>query len=150
MSDQPRDWDKELAAIDRAMERQPQLPAGAARPEVPSRSAAPVAAPPAGAPLARGAKATAWLRVFLVLLLAGAMPFWPYGRGCGFGLFAYMAAAGVVVLGGAWAAVSTWHRRRPMAHVLALLVTLWGIGLLAAEVLPRVGYARQTVRWACG
>jgi hypothetical protein len=150
MSDQPRDWDKELAAIDRAMERQPQLHAGSARPEAPSQSAAPVAAAPAGAPLARGATATAWLRVLLVLLLAGAMPFWPYGRGCGFGLFAYMAASGVVVLGGVWAAVSTWHRRRPMAHALALLVTLWGIGLVAAEVLPRIGYAKQAVRWACG
>ncbi len=144
MSDQPRDWDKELAEIDRAMARQ-QAPAWgpAAKP-----ATTPAAAPPA--PLGRRATAATWLRLLLALLLAAAMPFWPHGRGCGVGLFAYLAAAGVVVLGGLWAAVATWQTRRPLAHVLALLVTLWGLGLVAAEVLPRVGYAKQMVGWRCG
>jgi hypothetical protein len=152
VTDKPRDWDKELAAIDRAMERLPPAqgptaptPAGA---PVPSRAAAAGSASPPR--LGHRATTTTWLRVLLAVSLALAMPFWPYGRGCGLGLFAYLAAASVVVIGGGWAAVSTWHRRRPMAHVVALLVTLWGIGLLAAEVLPRVGYAKQTVRWVCG
>jgi hypothetical protein len=150
VSEQPRDWDKELADIDRAMARLPQ-------PSGPPAAAGPAAGPAAGAaartpgaPPGHAATTTAWLRVVLVLLLAGAMPFWPYGRDCGFGLFAYMAAGGVVVLGGVWAAVSTWHRRRPVAHILALLVTVWGLALLAAQVLPRVGYAKQAVRWTCG
>jgi len=152
MSDQPRDWDKELAAIDRAIERQPQTQPP---PAVPPGAKLPAASPtptPAlrPAPLGRGATTTAWLRVLLVVVLGAAMPFWPYAKGCGVGLFTYLAAAGVVVLGGIWAAVSTWHRRRPVAHIVALVVTLWGMGLIMAELLPRVGYARQTVRWTCG
>jgi hypothetical protein len=144
MSEQPRNWDKELADIDRAMARQQP------RPEIPASKPAP--SPPAAqaAPLRRGATATTWLRLLLAVLLAVAMPFWPYGHGCGVGLFAYLAAAGVVVLGGVWAAVASWQTRRPLAHVVALLVTLWGLGLVAAEVLPRVGYAKQGVRWTCG
>jgi len=148
MSDQPRDWDKELAAIDRAIERQPQAqPPAAALPGAKLPAASPAIGP---APPGRGATTMAWARVLLVALLGLAMPFWPYGKGCGVGLFAYLAAAGVVVLGGIWAAVWTWHRRRPLGHVVALLVTLWGIGLIMAEVLPRVGYAKQPARWTCG
>ena len=93
---------------------------------------------------------TTWLRVALVLLLAASMPLWPYARGCGFGLFAYLAAASVVVLGGVWAAVSSWRRHRAIAHIIALLVIIWGLGLLTAEVLPRVGYAKHVIRWTCG
>ncbi len=143
MSDQPRNWDKELADIDRAMARQPQ-------PEIPKGkpAASPTAAP--SAPLRRGATATTWLRLMLAFLLALAMPFWPYGHGCGIGLFAYLAAAGVVALSGVWVALASWQTRRPLAHVIALLVTLWGLGLVAAEVLPRVGYAKQAIRWSCG
>jgi VIT1/CCC1 family predicted Fe2+/Mn2+ transporter len=150
VSDQPRDWEKELAAIDRAIERQPQSQPPAAAPRGgPAPAASPT--PSVGTtPPGRGATTTAWLRVLLVVLLGAAMPLWPYSRGCGVGLFAYLAAAGVVVLGGVWAAVSTWHRRRPVAHIVALLVTLWGMGLITAEVLPRVGYAKQAVRWTCG
>jgi len=46
--------------------------------------------------------------------------------------------------------VSSWHRRRGLAHIIALLVTLWGLGLVMIEVLPRVGYAKQVIRWTCG
>jgi hypothetical protein len=82
--------------------------------------------------------------------LALAMPFWPYGRGCGIGLATYLAAAVVVVLAGIWGAVSSWRRHRALAHIVALLVTLWGLGLVMTEVLPRVGYAKQMIRWTCG
>jgi hypothetical protein len=155
MSDQPRDWDKELAKIDRAMAR---VPEPAAPPAGPAAAPARAAAAPGGAPgpglapehTGPRATATTWLRVLLVVTLALAMPLWPYPKGCGVGLFAYLAAASIVVLAGVWASVSTWHRRRPIGHILAILVLLWGIALVAAEVLPRVGYARTGIRWTCG
>ena len=150
MSDQPRDWDKELAAIDRAMERMPQQqPAPAALPQggVPSPSGPVVTAPPAPA---RGSLVRAWFPVLLVAVLGAAMPFWPYGHGCGFGLAAYFVGAGMVVAGGIWASVSTWQHRRGIAHGVALLTTLWGLVLVTAQILPRVGYAKQIVHWTCG
>jgi len=149
MSDPPRDWDKELARIDRAMARLPDSPTtDPARPAQP----APAGAGAAAVPQRAGPRAatTTWLRVLLVLTLAVAMPLWPYPKGCGFGLFVYLAAASVVILAGVWAAVSTWRRRRPVGHILAILVLLWGLGLVAAEMLPRVGYAKAAIRWTCG
>ena len=148
MSEQPRDWDKELAKIDRAMARlpDPAVPAAPGRPAQPG----PGGAGPAPQHAGPRATTTTWLRVLLVLTLAVAMPLWPYPKGCGFGLFIYLAASSVVVLAGVWAAVSTWHRRRPVGHILATLVLLWGLGLVAAELLPRVGYAKAAIRWTCG
>ena len=151
MSDPPKDWDKELAKIDRAMAR---MPPPAADPAPARKSAAPAggSAAPGVAPQHAGPRATTttWLRVLLVLTLALAMPLWPYPKGCGVGLYAYLVAAGIVVLAGVWAGISTWHRRRPIGHVLAILVLLWGLILIAAEVLPRVGYAKAAIRWTCG
>lgn len=151
MSEQPRDWDKELAKIDRAMARLPEPAAPAPGPARPVQPA-PAGAPAGPAPQHAGphAVATTWLRVLLVLTLAVAMPLWPYPKGCGLGLFVYLAACSTVVVAGVWAAVSTWRRRRPVGHVLAILVLLWGLGLLAAELLPRVGYAKSAIRWTCG
>lgn len=151
MSDPPKDWDKELAKIDRAMAR---MPPPAADPAPARKSAGPAGggAAPGVAPQHAGPRATTttWLRVLLVLTLAVAMPLWPYPKGCGVGLYAYLAAAGIVVLAGAWAGISTWRRRRAIGHVLAILVLLWGLILIAAEVLPRVGYAKAAIRWTCG
>ena len=33
-----------------------------------------------------------------------------------------------------------------LGGVLAILVLLWGLGLIAAELLPRVGYAKSAIR----
>ena len=150
MSGPPRDWDTELAKIDRALARLPDPAAPPAPGAAPAGPAGPT--PDAVPPHVAGPRATTttWLRVLLVLTLALAMPFWPYARGCGFGLFAYLAAASVVVVAGGWASISTWHRRRPVGHVLAILVLLWGLGLIIVEVLPRVGYAKAAIRWTCG
>ena len=151
MSDPPKDWDKELAKIDRAMAR---MPPPAADPAPGKKAGAPAggASAPPLAPQHVGPRATTttWLRVLLVLTLALAMPLWPYPKGCGMWLYAYLAAAGIVVLAGVWAGISTWHRRRAIGHVLAILVLLWGLILIAAEVLPRIGYAKAAIRWTCG
>lgn len=82
------------------------------------------------------------------------MAFWPYEARCGAGLFGYLAALGVLLAAGTWSAVWSWRHRSPRAHVLSLLLMLWGGTLAAREVLPRVGYAIPTeahpASWMCG
>lgn len=146
----PRDWDKELAEIDKVMARQPApvpAKAGAAAPAPAPRSggAAPVEAPRATGKAAFGT----WLRVLLVAVAGGALTQWPYANSCGLGLILYLGAVGVVTLGGLWGALSSWNRRMGLAHVVSLLVSLWGLGLAAAVVLPRMGYAKQAATWFC-
>jgi len=84
----------------------------------------------------------AWGRALLVIALATAINFWPYFRGCGVGLFAYAGAESMVVLSGLWLVVWSWHGRMVRTHIVAVTMVLWGLGLLAAQILPRVGYAR--------
>lgn len=81
-------------------------------------------------------------RVVLVLSLGLAMAAWPYDRACGAGLLGYLAASAAIVAGGLWATVGTWQRRAPRLHALALLAVAWGVVLITAQVLPRVGYAK--------
>jgi hypothetical protein len=64
-------------------------------------------------------------------------------------LFLYTGAAGVVALAGLWSSVSSWRRRMGLAHTISLLVTLWGLILAAAVVLPRIGYAKAAATWFC-
>jgi hypothetical protein len=133
----PRDWDKELAAIDRAIERGPTPPPSA---------------PASGGPRTLGARAAApraWARLALVLALALALPFWPYARACGVGLMLYLGAVATLCAAGVWAAANAWKHRRAAAHVLALAALAWGVALAAREVLPRIGYARVTAGWRC-
>jgi len=146
----PRDWDKELAEIDKVMAKQPApapVPAKAGAAQPPARAAAPAAAPVARA--AGGSALGTWLKVGLGAVLAGAMTQWPYANACGIGLFIYLGATGVVVLAGLWGALSSWNRRMGLAHVVSLLVTLWGIGLVTAVALPRMGYTRPAATWFC-
>ncbi len=91
----------------------------------------------------------AWLRVVAGLVLAVGMTQWPYGHACGFGLAAYLLAVAGVLGAGAWAGVYAWKARLALAHLAALAVTLWGLGLAAAQILPRVGYARAEASWVC-
>jgi hypothetical protein len=81
-------------------------------------------------------------RVALVLSLGLAMNVWPYDRACGLGLGGYLAAAAAIVAGGLWATVGTWQRHAAKLHALALLATAWGVILITAQVLPRVGYTK--------
>jgi hypothetical protein len=151
MTGPPRDWAKELAEIDKLMAKSPPAAAPPATgpasrsPATPARGAGPPALP---AP-ARGSVLSVWTRVLLGVVLAGAMTQWPYGKQCGTPLFLYTGASAVVGLAGFWAAASSWRRRMGLAHVVALLVTLWGLILVAAIVLPRIGYARAEATWLC-
>jgi hypothetical protein len=143
------DWDKELAKIDRRLE-------SVADEAIFPSSAAKTAGERAA--VAKVHRETSTFGVFVRLVLSVAlgvgMLFWPYEVRCGFGLAGYLAATGVVIVSGAWSALWTWRHRAGSAHVLSLLLIVWG-GLLAAqEILPRVGYAKPDLRhpatWSCG
>lgn len=91
-----------------------------------------------------------WARLTVVAILGAAILWWPYGRSCGFGLALYMAATTMVIVGGLWVVGCTWTCRMARTHAAAMLVALWGAGLMAAEILPRIGYAYTTATWFCG
>jgi hypothetical protein len=138
MTEPPRNWDRELADIDRVIDKGPG-PAGA-----PARLPA-----PGSPPVVKGSVAMTWFWVVLALLLAVALPLWPYGKACGLQLFFYLGAATLALLAGGAGAVSSWATRRGLAHVLSLLVVVWAGAMGAREVLPRIGYAAQSKPWLC-
>jgi hypothetical protein len=145
MSPAERDWDKELADIDKVIARSPSPSAGP--PPVP---AGPGQGTRAGAaPGGRRAAFVTWMQVLLGGLLAAGMTQWPYAHACGLKLFLYLGAAGLVVIAGVWGALSSWRRRLGLAHTIAILVMISGLVLVAREVLPRAGYARQAATWMC-
>jgi len=143
-----RNWDRELAKIDKQLEGV----SDAALLPTPRG-----ASPQVAAQVAQQRRETSTLGVFTRLLLALAlavgMLFWPYAVRCGPGLYGYLAATAVVAGAGVWTAVWTWRHRASRAHVVALLLIAWGIGLAAVEVLPRIGYATPSAAhpamWAC-
>lgn len=157
MTDAPRDWDKELAEIDKLMGKAPvpapkpaaapaaRLPAGPAAPA----GGAPVAARPPTAGVSRRERLGTWSRALAGAVLAGAMTQWPYAHGCGGGLILYGLAAAAVIIVGVWGATASWRSRSAAAHLLSLVVTGWGIGLVASVVLPRIGYAAVAQTWLC-
>lgn len=162
MPDQPRDWDAELAKIDRQIAATPIAPSAGALPAptggggggggTPERRSAERVAS-GGKHGTRAGRIAAIARVVLSVALGVGILFWPYSARCGLGLAAYLGAVGVVVAGGVWSAVWTWRHRTPKSHLLALLLVLWGLGLAAVEVLPRTGYARadagHPAMWTC-
>ncbi|HEX2121772.1 MAG TPA: hypothetical protein VHL59_09030, partial [Thermoanaerobaculia bacterium] len=92
-------------------------------------------------------------RVVLALSLSLAIAAWPYDRACGVGLRGYLGAATAIIAAGLWATVGTWRGRAPKLHALALLTVAWGAVLIAAQILPRVGYAKldadARLAWRC-
>jgi hypothetical protein len=148
-----RDWAKEMKKIDRQLE------------SISDEALFPTKADPAKGPKAAAARVenlekqrtTSTLGVFLRLLLSVALGvgiyFWPYDARCGFGLFGYLAAVGVVTASGIWSAVWTWRHRSARGHALSLLLILWGATLGAMEILPRIGYAKtdalHPATWTC-
>lgn len=92
---------------------------------------------------------TARMFVGLGLALSSALMFWPYANTCGMGLWLYLAAVLLVIITGVWGAKLTWDLELGAAHTLALCTIFWGLVLVAAEVLPRVGYAQVQQPWFC-
>src|SRR5450432_2291783 len=141
------DWDKEMKKIDKQLE-------SISDDALISTSSAKV--PAEKAKVASVQRTTTTFGVFARLMLAIAlglgMLFWPYSARCGPGLFAFLFASGMVV-GGVWSAVWTWRHRAAQAHVLSLLLIVWGLVLAGLEILPRTGYATPTAQhpatWMC-
>ena len=137
MNEEPRNWDKELANIDKAIARQPAPTApavGTTRP-IPQPS--------------RRFVALTWFWTALALILAIALPLWPNDKSCGLRLVFYLGAAGIALLMGVLGALSSWSYRRGLAHLLSLLVIVWAGVMAVREILPRAGYARQELTWSC-
>jgi len=157
-----RDWDKELAKVDKQLASlsdeallgnatpAPVAKGGREPARAPMRSAPPES--PTSAPKGTSSFGV-YARLTLAVTVAAAMMIWPYPSKCGVGLIGYLAAIGVVVAGGLWSSVWTWRHRAARAHTVSLLVLTWGLVLGAIEVLPRIGYAKPDANhpatWVC-
>lgn len=169
MSD--RDWNKELAKIDRLIDAEPvadpraPVPGAGIAPGPAAPSARGMTLPPGradsvgGVSTPTGVRPTRWARAGLAsLALAGAAAvvgtvIWPFGWRCGTELALYLGAvAGTGLLGLATAAAA-WRHRAGRTHVLGLAVLGWALALVAWQVLPRVGHALPTpdrpAVWSC-
>jgi hypothetical protein len=136
MTEQPRNWDKELENIDRAIAKQP---------------AAPVT-PPAVTPPTTSQRrfvALAWFWTIVAIVLAVALLFWPYDRSCGIRLIFFLGAALLAVVMGMLGAFSSWAHRQGLAMFISLLVIVWAGVMAAREILPRAGYAKEAMEWTC-
>jgi hypothetical protein len=150
MTDQPRDWDKELAEIDKILAKGPVAPPANTPVPKATTGGSPVPAPrAAAASVNRGTVLGTWARALAGAVLAGAMTQWPYVHACGVPLVLYTLAVGAVFVAGVWGAAASWRSRIPAAHIVSLVVAGWGVGLLASVVLPRIGYAVEQLVWLC-
>ena len=145
---QERDWDKELAEVDRLLNQLPshredQVAAQA------SKRAQPAVRPGASGQDLGGGRIGTWARVGLGLLLGIGMPLWPYDHACGIKLFIYLGGVLTVVVAGVWSSLSSWKRRMGTAHLISQLLVIWGLVLTAEVVLPRFGYAKTPATWFC-
>ena len=146
-----RDWDKELAEVDRLLNNMPGHPPAPA-PIKPAGGYPPPGAAQAG----RGPRvlstrewAGTWIRVGLGLLIGIGMTQWPYTHGCGLRLWFYLLGVAAVIAAGVWSSVSSWRRHLAWAHILSQGLVIWGLTLAAREILPRVHYAREIATWMC-
>ena len=154
-----RDWDKELAKIDAQIRSLPEEDAAPPVPAPVKGKPAPGAAvlPGGAAPGVTGkpaSRAGAFMRLGLAGALAVGMILWPFDNHCGVGLALYLFSVATLIVAGGWSAVWTWRHRTSRAHVVALIIVLWGILLASVEILPRVGYGPATLDrpriWTCG
>ena len=157
-----RDWEKELAKIDKQLgslsDEELLAPAAPVKGGAPAKALPPAKSggnpPKVASGEQTGTKAWAvYARLVLAVALGVGMIFWPYPARCGPGLAAFLAAVVVVITGGVWSAIWTWRHRASHAHILSLLLILWGLVLGSMEVLPRIGYATPNAlhpaTWSC-
>lgn len=154
----PRDWDKEMADIDKMISANPAPPAGTSAPPtaIPARTgsaATSVPAPRAATPVGQVTRPRdtlgVWLKTILGAVGFAALLVWPYGTACGTPLYGFLAGATAVAASGIWTMGSAWTHRRGMANAVGLLILLGGLALIASEILPRIGYAAVEKTWTC-
>jgi hypothetical protein len=145
MSD--RDWDAEMRKIDQQLALTPNQASQPVRVQPQSSGAAPQLGKPETSTF--GVMA----RLGLACVLGVAIVFWPYTARCGVGLAGYLGAVTTLVVAGVWSSIWTWKHRSAKAHTVSLLLLTWGLVLAAADVLPRVGYAKPSANhpanWTC-
>ncbi len=154
----PRDWDKEMAEIDKMISTNPAPPAGSSTP--PTSVAARTGAAPGSAPAPRATVPAApatrprdtlgvWLKTILGALGFAALMVWPYGTACGTPLYGFLVGATAVAASGIWTMGSAWKHRRGLAHIVGVFILLGGLALIGSEILPRIGYAAVAKTWTC-
>lgn len=152
-----RDWDREMREVDKLLAKLPDADPSLGRgvPTVPVSPRPAAGAAPVGAGAlhqtepARGrAWLTTWIRVGLGLALGVGMLAWPYTHSCGLKLVFYLVGAATVTIAGVWSALSSWRRRLGWAHVLSIVLVVWGLALAGRQVLPRV-YGQQPLPFFC-
>ena len=142
-----RDWEAEMRKIDQQIASMPAQSAAPARAQVQGA--------PVQAPVGRPETSTfgVMARLSLAAILGVAIVFWPYGARCGLGLAGYLGAVATLITAGVWSSIWTWKHRAAKAHTFSLLLLTWGLVLAAADVLPRVGYAKPSLNhpanWTC-
>ena len=139
--EQSRDWDRELAEVDKLLAKLPNADPTLGR-------GAPARVPQA-APTRGGSGLGTWVRVGLAVALGVGMTLWPYAHACGLQLAYYAGGIVMLVFAGVWGAVSSWQRRIATAHLLSLAALFWGLVLAATVVVPRAGYAKTPATWLC-
>jgi len=143
------DWNRELRAIEREYDGLPAEPSPA---QVRAQRRAERRAREEAAQ--RMAIVGTRARVVLVASLVGALYWWPYASTCGGGLAAFVGAQLMIVVGAVWCAAISWRNRLVASHTAALALLVVGLALLAAQVLPRLGYVSvagiHTTTWRCG
>ncbi len=146
MSERPRDWEKELADIDKVIARQGSAPAPS---PAPGAVSPPPRSVPSGGTTTRGHVVLTWFWVFLAVALAAALLLWPYDKTCGLQLTFFLGAVATTAIFALLGAFSAWLHRRALAHLLSMLVLVWAGVASAGEILPRIGYAKETRTWLC-
>jgi hypothetical protein len=159
--DKERDWDKEMAEVDRLLKKLPNADptlgrgagagAGASYQPTARQPSLSTVTPRGGvAPPSGSGRLGTWAKVALgVLVGIGVAPgVWPYSHGCGLRLIFYLLGVTTVVAAGLWASLSSWKRRLGVAHVIAQALVVWGVLLMTWEIVPRVG-ARAAAFWLC-
>jgi hypothetical protein len=154
--EKPRDWDKELAEVDKLLAKLPHADPTLGRgqkPALPPPGGAKqqphtfVTHPPTTGPI--NSPTGVWIRVGLGLLIGLGMTQWPYSHACGLKMMFYAIGCGTVLAAGVWGAISSWRRRMGLPHVLSLGLIVWGLALVAGVILPRTGYAKNAATWFC-
>ena len=156
-----RDWDRELAELDRRLASVPAGPAAPAAAPAPNRgpeltTAAPTRAIGTRTPPGRRswrAQFALLFRLALGIAVVAALIYWPYSARCGIELGYYLGLVAALAVVGLITSTSAWRHRSSVVHVVGLAMLAGAIAIGAREILPKVGYAIPTTAhpaaWSC-